>query len=158
MVHLLARKGRSSIPQFQAIISRMEPLFEELEGSRLYTWTDLRGVPKSGVYVFYEDGSPIYVGRSNNMLHRIKGHGASSSRHYTATFAFKLYREAIGNPPGTRQQVQALDPAEYERQRQRVRSMTIRAVEVTDQRIQTVFETYVVLALDTTRYNTFETH
>ena len=144
--------------QFQDIISRMEPLLEELQSSRLYTRTDLRGVPKYGVYVFYEDESPIYVGRSNNIPHRIKGHGASSSRHYTATFAFKLYREAIGGPLGTRQQVQALDPAEYEGQRQRVRSMAIRAVEITDQRVQTAFETYAVLALGTTRYNTVETH
>ena len=36
--------------------------------------------------------------------------------------------------------------------------MPIRAVEIEDQRVQTVFEIYAVLALGTTKYNTFETH
>ena len=114
-------------------------------------------MPKQGVYVLYEGGKPIYVGRSNNIPQRIRGHSASS-RHESATFAFKLLREKLGNPEGTRKEVQEENQEEYDLQRKRVGDMAIRAVEIKDQRDQTVFEIYAVLALGTTRYNTFETH
>ena len=35
--------------------------------------------------------------------------------------------------------------------------MTVRVVEIEDQQCQAIFETYAVLALGTTRYNTFHT-
>ncbi len=136
----------------------MEGLIERLRDGPEYTRDDLRGMPKKGVYVLYEDGEPIYVGRSNSLAQRIRAHSANSSRHESATFAFKLYKEGIGKPEGTRKEVQAMDPDEYERQRERVGKMTIRAVEIEDQREQTIFEIYAVLSLGTTRYNTFETH
>lgn len=143
--------------EFQRIIDKMEGLLERLRGGPEYTRDDMRGIPKQGVYVLYEDGSPIYVGRSNNIPQRIRGHSAAS-RHESATFAFKLYREKIGNPPGTREKVQDINPDEYDRQRERVGAMPIRAVKILDQKEQTVFEIYAVLALGTTKYNTFETH
>ena len=142
--------------EFQAIVDKMEGLLEKLRGGPEFTRDDLRDMPKQGVYVLYEGGKPIYVGRSNNIPQRIRGH-SESSRHEAATFAFKLYREKIENPPGTRKEVQTMDPPEYERQRRRVGAMPIRAVEIEDQRVQTVFEIYAVLALGT-KYNTFETH
>ena len=35
--------------------------------------------------------------------------------------------------------------------------MRFRVVEIVDPKVQTVFETYAILALDTARYNTFHT-
>lgn len=144
--------------EFQRIVDQMESLLERLRGSREYTGDDLHGMPKQGVYVLYEDGSPIYVGRSNNIPQRIREHSASGAGHEGATFAFKLYRDKIGNPPGTREEVQKKCPPEFDRQKERVGAMPIRAVEIEDQKEQTVFEIYAVLALGTTTYNTFETH
>jgi excinuclease UvrABC nuclease subunit len=54
--------------------------------------TSMPTIPSKGVYVFYEDNKPIYVGRSNRMRKRIKEHFAISSTHHSATFAFKLAR------------------------------------------------------------------
>lgn len=144
--------------EFQRIVDRLEGLLEKLRGGREYTRDNLRGIPKQGVYVLYEDGSPIYVGRSNNIPQRIREHSASSSGRESATFAFKLYREKIGNPPGTREEVQKKCPPEFDRQKERVGTMPIRAVKIPDQKEQTVFEIYAVLVLGTTKYNTFETH
>ena len=144
--------------EFQRIVDRMEGLLERLQEGPEYTRDDLHGMPKQGVYVLYEDGSPIYVGRSNNIPQRIREHSASGAGHEAATFAFKLYRGKIGNPPGTREEVQKKCPSEFDRQKQRVGAMPIRAVKIPDQREQTVFEIYAVLALGTTTYNTFETH
>ena len=148
--------------RFQKIVDKMEPLLERLRRSDLLTWDDLKSVPQQGVYVFYEGDTPIYVGRSRRMRQRIREHGATSSRHESATFAFKLLRHAIGEPEGhsskyTRPQLQEKHPDEYTKQRQRVRNMRFRVVEIEDPEVQTVFETYAILALDTKRYNTFHT-
>ena len=148
--------------RFREVVDRMERLLEELRCSDLLTWDDLRRVPQQGVYVFYEGDTPIYVGRSRRMRKRIREHGATSSRHESATFAFKLLRHEVGEPEGhssryTRPQLQEKYPDEYAAQRDRVRKMRFRVVEIEDPLVQTVFETYAILALNTTDYNTFHT-
>lgn len=149
-------------PRFQKVVSRMEPLLEELRSSDLLTCDDLKRVPQQGVYVFYEGGTPIYVGRSRRMRQRIREHGARSSRHESATFALKLLRHEVGEPEGhaseyTRPQLQERYPVEYAARRERVRNMRFRVVEIENPVVQTVFETYAILALDTKEYNTFHT-
>ena len=148
--------------EFQKVIEQMEPFLKTLKDCQPFTWSNLRDIPPKGVYVFYENGEAIYVGRSNRMRQRIREHGANSSRHESATFAFKLLREAIGEPEShqsnkTRKELQELHPKEYEEQRLRIRNMTVRAVDIEDQLVQTIFETYAILALGTTQYNTFHT-
>ena len=148
--------------EVQAIIDQMEPLLTRLRCCDPLTWDNLRSLPQQGVYVFYENDKPIYAGRSRRIRQRIREHGGESSRHESATFAFKLFREALGEPEGhsskyTRRQLQDQYPEEYASQRQRVRSMRIRAVEINDPLVQTVFEIYAIIALDTTHYNKFHT-
>ena len=148
--------------RFREVVDRMERLLEELRCSDLLTWDDLRRVPQQGVYVFYEGDTPIYVGRSRRMRKRIREHGATSSRHESATFAFKLLRHAIREPDGhsskhTRPELQEKYASQYAAQRERVRNMRFRVVEIEDPLVQTVFETYAILALNTTDYNTFHT-
>ena len=148
--------------RFREVVDRMEPLLEALRSSDLLTWDDLKRVPQQGVYVFYEGNTPIYVGRSRRMRQRIREHGATSSRHESATFAFKLLRHQVGEPEGhaseyTRPQLQERYPVEYAAQRERVRNMRFRVVAIENPVVQTVFETYAILALDTRKYNTFHT-
>ena len=47
-------------------------------------------IPDKGIYVFYESGKPLYVGRSDRMRGSILEHGRPSSLHNSATFAFLL--------------------------------------------------------------------
>ena len=148
--------------QFQAIIDQMEPLLTRLRCCDPLIWDNLRGLPQQGVYVFYENDNPIYTGRSRRIRQRIREHGGESSRYESATFAFKLFREAIGEPEGrspkyTRKELQDQHPEEYANQRQRVRNMRIRAVEINDPLVQTVFEIHAIIALGTTHYNKFHT-
>ena len=148
--------------RFQEIVDQMEPLLEELRRSDLLTWDHLKEVPQQGVYVFYEGDRPIYTGRSRRMRQRIREHGARSSRHESATFALKLLRDAIGEPEGhsseyTRPELQEKYPDQYAAQRERVRNMRFRVVQIEDPVAQTIFETYAILALDTTHYNSFHT-
>ncbi len=147
---------------FLGIIEQMEPLLKRLKECPALAWNKLQDIPSKGVYAFYENGEAIYVGRSNRMRRRIREHGADSSRHGSATFAFKLLLEAIGEPgshrsSAPREELEDLHHEEYAEQRRRIRDMTVRVVEIQDQRVQTIFETYAILALDTTRYNTFHT-
>ena len=45
----------------------------------------------------------------------------------------------------------------YKGQRKRIREMGVRAVAIGDQKVQAVFEIYAILALGTTKYNSFQT-
>ena len=150
-------------PDFHSIIDQMEPLLRKLRNSSPHTVQGgLKGLPQRGVYAFYENGLAIYVGRSNRMRERVREHGAESSRHESATFAYKLMLEDVGEQGGhsskfSRKELQDKHREVYTRQRERIRGMEIRAVGIEDQRLQAVFEIYAVLALGTTNYNSFQT-
>jgi len=150
--------------QFNKVIEKMQPLLEELQASEPLTRADLRTVPQRGLYVFYEDDIPIYVGRSNRVRQRLQEHSRPSSRHNSATFAFNLATEAaqkqrfdltdmqrskIENDPGFKKL--------YDEAKSRVAAMEIRVIKVADPIEQTIFEVYAALAL-ATAYNDFETH
>jgi len=66
---------------FQQYIDKLPILMEQLRNSDLITTNNLQTVPSKGIYVFYEDGQPVYVGRSNNMKTRIQFHCRPSSGH-----------------------------------------------------------------------------
>ena len=114
--------------------------------------------------MFYENGMPLYVGRSNRLRERILEHGRPSSVHNSATFAFllaveeakKLGRECKSM---TRDLLQVNPEFKdlYLQAKNRVSDMKIRAIEVIDPIDQTVFEVYAALKLRT-RYNSFENH
>ena len=145
----------------------MEPLLHRLQASPALTLNQVQNTPQKtfpqmGVYVFYEEYKAVYVGRSNRMRKRIIEHGADSAKHGSATFAFKLLREKLGIPPSystknSRKEIQENHSAEYAKQRERIRNMCVRVIEIENQPAQAVFEIYAILSLGTTRYNTFHT-
>ena len=150
---------------FDQVICQMKPLMDKLLKGPKLNREQINGIPQKGIYVFYENGKPIYVGRSNRMKDRIQEHGRNSSKHGSATFAFNLALDELGLSSGhdaknTRSEIQE-DPAfhkTFDKQKERVRNMQVRVVEIEDQILQTVFEVYAVLELGTARYNRFENH
>lgn len=105
---------------------------------------------RAGVYVFFEDGLPVHVGRTRNLQQRLRGHVVKS--HYSASFAFKRARRALGaaatyKPAGSRAQLAAdeLFGAEFHRQIEHVKRMEVRFVEVTDPVQQYLLELYACL-------------
>ena len=93
------------------------------------------------------------------MRRRIREHGADSSDRHSATFAFKLLREALSEPEGKAEDVEKVYKEAYRKQRKRVRAMTFQAVSITSQLEQTLFEIYAILTLGTTpKYNDFKTY
>ena len=151
------------IERFEEITARMGPLLEKLQNSPACRGETLRNLPTQGVYVFCENGRPMYVGRSQkqSVRQRIRQHTIPSSGHNQATFAFQLLQEMLGvstghGTPLTRQELAQKYESEFREQKQRVRDMEVRAVEITDSVTQAVFEICAALALKTP-YNSFDT-
>ncbi|MCH7740656.1 MAG: GIY-YIG nuclease family protein [Chloroflexi bacterium] len=155
----------SANSQFDAVIEKMPKLLWDLRSSRARSRDDLRDIPQHGIYVFYENNVPVYVGRSRQLKQRLQVHSRPSSGHNSATFAFILATQVARKQnfefgQMTRTQLEN-DPVfgEFFRQAKvRVGEMKIRVVEVTGPITQTVFEVYAALALGTTTHNDFETH
>ena len=76
---------------WRAVARRLPILLNQLTGSNPIV-RDRQGglpvIPQKGIYIFYESGKPLYVGRSDRMRERILEHGRPSSLHNSATFAF----------------------------------------------------------------------
>ena len=151
--------------RFSDLVSQLDPLLKQLQASPPMARLDdgLENVP--GVYVFYEDGQPLYVGRTNTVRKRIQGHTRKSSGHNSATFAFILARkkaEALNLDLSgyTRTQLEK----EYQRfselfaeAKREVSEMAVRFVLIEDPCTQSVFELYAAMVLET-EHNDFDNH
>ena len=149
--------------ELRSLLAQMEPLPLKLKASPKETFATRTKIPDRGVYVFYEGEKALYVGRSNQIWERIRTHGRNGATHNQATFAFRLlakeYSLDIGHSaPANRSQIAEEYAAEFREQKQRVRSMMIRAVAITDDTASYFFEAYAILALGTTGFNKFEPH
>jgi hypothetical protein len=128
----------------------------QLTKSELKTKSQIEKI--NGIYVFYEADKPLYVGRTNKnrMRSRIMEHSAPYSNQNSATFAFRLAIEDIGDI-----KLSKID-SKHEKflaAKERVSKMKIRCIEIDDPIIQTIFEPYVAVKLETIgKYNHFTTH
>ena len=121
-------------------------------------------MPQKGVYVFFEDNKPIYVGRSNRLKERLREHSQSSSDHYSATLAFRITKKSasairIKSKKQTNEQLMKNSDfvKEFKAAKERISRVKIRFVEIEDQIEQAVFEIYAHLELGT-ELNDFNTH
>jgi hypothetical protein len=108
---------------------------------------------KRGVYVFFENGQPAYIGRTNNLAQRLRGHVRFS--HNTASFAFKRAKEKLKigkanyKSESSRKRLQN-DPEfaqEFRRQIEAVRKMSVRFLEVEHHVDQYLLELYAAMSL-----------
>jgi len=154
-------------PRFAAAIESLHGKFEALQTGRSYVFGELPvKMSTSGVYLFSEGGSALYVGRSNRLRDRYFLHCRPGSQQNQASFVFKLAKEAINAPAssyradeGNRKTLAATDTfqAAFVAAKARIRAMPYRFVEETDQTCQALLEAYCAIVLDTP-YNDFDTH
>lgn len=153
-------------PRFQAATEALHGKFEALQAGRAYIYGQLpTRMAVCGVYLFSEDGRPLYIGRSNRLRERNFLHCRPGSQQNQASFAFKMAREAIGAPKasyakgGSRKALAATPDfqAAFAIAKERVRRMDYRFVEETDQTCQALLEAYCAIVLQTP-YNDFDTH
>jgi len=150
--------------QFKAYIDQLPVLMEQLRQKELKSRNDLGNIPTKGIYVFYENGNPIYVGRSKGIKERVQQHSRPSSGHNTAPFAFNLAKEAAERKGidinKNRKQLEKNPHFSnlFGEAKERVSRMSVQIIEVNDPIPQTLFEVYAAVALKTTKYNDFDTH
>lgn len=157
---------RDKMPaNFQTIIDTLPSLLDRLKKSPALLRDELQNIPQKGIYVFYEKGKPIYVGRSKSMKNRLKQHMMQKSAgHNSASFAFNIAkRDAHKKGVNIRKWRAELEKNEIFKQlfsqaKERVSHMRVRCVAISDPNMQAIFEIYASLALKTTKYNTFDTH
>jgi predicted GIY-YIG superfamily endonuclease len=136
--------------KFKEIIDQFPELMQQLVDSPLRQRNSLGDIPNKGIYVFYENEEPIYVGRSNRMKDRIQEHGRKSSYHNSEKgIDIKKNRNALESDSTFRNI--------FLEQKERVSGMKVRVIEIDGPIIQTIFEVYVSMELNT-EYNDFDTH
>jgi hypothetical protein len=146
--------------------NKMHELMKILLDAPLLSRDNLNDIPFKGLYVFYENDKPIYVGISgkNRMKKRIMGHGRKSGGHNSATFAFNIAKkeaEKIGLNIKEKRYILEKKPEFanlYTHAKERVSKMKVRAIEINYPNFRALFEIYAALVLNTTEYNSFETH
>lgn len=152
---------------FRLHVEALHPAYERLIASAPFKYADLarQAVPERGIYLLTEGDRHLYVGRSDSIRQRLRGHCAVSATHHKAAFAFRLAREACGvpkasyRPEGSRAHLMTQEhfQAAFEAQKARLREMDIRVVEEVDPNRQALLEMYVSIALGTP-YNDFANH
>jgi hypothetical protein len=148
---------------FQTAATAAPQLFARLMASAPFLEKGIvtqKGRP--GIYVLFEGGTPVHVGRTRNLGGRLRGHITRS--HYSASFAFKrarriLNRVATYRPEGSRKSLVAdeIFGPEFIRQIDTVKAMEVRFIEVEDPVMQYLLELYVCLELKLP-LDEFDTH
>jgi len=153
-------------PIFREVVESLEPKFQQLMNSAPVKFAQLPSLmPERGIYLFSEGGAHLYVGRTNRLRNRLRGHCSPSSTHHTAAFAFRVARHKTGRlrtsyqKEGSRASLMQDETfaAEFRAAKQRLVEMDIRYVEEIDPVRQTLLEVYVALVLKTP-FNDFDNH
>jgi hypothetical protein len=150
-------------PQFATKINIIVSRFEHLAAAPLLP---MRGGPshstEGGIYVLYDCGRPVHVGRTRNLRKRLQGHCSES--HYHASYAFKRARAETGKradyKPGNSRKVLAMAPdfrPAFLQQVQAIRQMEYRFLPVADPVEQYLLELYAAMELSTSM-DEFDTH
>ena len=150
--------------KFDDIVAAVKRRFIELSESRKHQIARLpKQIPMAGIYLFSENGRPLYVGKTNSMRKRLQYH--TRNNHNQATFAFLLARHKTGKlkasyqPKGSRQDL-LNDPdfrAAFDSARERIRYMDVQFVEETDPIRQTILEVYAAFETKA-EFNDFDNH
>ena len=111
-----------------------------------------------GCYVLSEEGKPIYVGISKNVLQRLRQH-VRGTTHFDASLA---YRIAAQKMPHGNTRSKAMETEEFKAQfnaaKEYIRSLNVAFVKIINPLALYVFEPYCAMRFNTDVWNTFETH
>lgn len=153
-------------PAFRVLVDSLHPKFLALLDMRPSVYSQLpRTLPKRAVYLFSEDAAHLYVGRTNRLRERLRGHCVPSATHFTASFAFRIAREQTGftSASYTKENSRAelvkhelFGPA-FTAAKLRIANMSVRFVEESDPVRQALLEIYAATTLKTP-FNDFENH
>lgn len=144
--------------KFKAAVDSLHPKYKTLIGSMPDKPSGK--LPKKGVYLFSEEGKPIYVGRSDNIPQRRRHHRSANTNQ--AALSRLMACEELELKPDYRKGRDKFKghpgfAKAFYRARKRVSAMSFRAVEENDPIQQALLEIYCAVAART-RYNSFGVH
>lgn len=150
-------------PHFRDAVAAVPDLFARLMASSPFTEKGTAAQKgQTGIYVLFEDGAPVHVGRTRNLSGRLRAHVVRS--HNSASFAFKRARRILNKvatykPEGSRKALVAdsVFGPEFFRQIDAVKAMEVRFVEVADPVRQYLLELYACMELGLP-LDEFDTH
>ena len=141
-------------------------LYEEFDNSKFRKRKDLPLC--KGIYVFYENEIPIYVGRSNNIYKRIQSHTIPSAKSESASFAFNLAKNKflLNNEIKIKIKMKRKDfmlkeefIKSFNEHKKNFEDADFKCIEIENDILQTMFEPYLAFKLKTYPHNnTFENH
>ena len=149
-------------PYQKEMDSLFQELYEEFEKSVLLKRTELPTC--RGIYVFYENGKPIYVGRANNIRKRIQWHTRESSGSESASFAFNLAKKEYAKESEINKKRKELMQIEefieiFRKHKLNLKNIELKCIPIENDILQTMFEPYLAFKLGTYPINnTFENH
>lgn len=151
------------IPNFQDLASKMEIYLEQLVTvERDQIKKALKGL--KGVYIFFENDVPVYVGKTDNLARRLSEHARTGSKNNDANFAFKIAKlewleQNKLEAKITRKFLEELPEFgdTFKKAKSRVYSMKMKYVHIDDPYEQYLFEFYASLFFKT-KYNDFRNH
>jgi len=154
------------LEEVKPYLSKMDILFKDLyEKFEKSIPVKREHLPKySGIYVFYDKGQPIYVGRANHIRNRIQWHTRKSSGSESATFAFNLAKmEYEKNTEVKKKRKELMEIDEFleifNKHKVNLLTLEFRCIEIENDVLQTMFEPYLAYKLGTYPINnTFENH
>jgi predicted GIY-YIG superfamily endonuclease len=153
-------------PGFTRLVESLEPKYQALVGMAPVRYGSLpRELPIRGIYLFSEGTAHLYVGRTNRLRERLRGHCVPSGSHFTATFAFRIARTTTGriaasySKSGSRADLLKDEAfaSTFEAAKRRIASMDLRFIEESDPTRQALLEIYAATVLKTP-YNDFDNH
>jgi len=153
-------------PTFVKSLEFLQPKLDRLVRMRPCSYGHLpNAMPRQGIYLFSENESHLYIGRSSKLRTSYGRHCNPSATVRTADFAFRLAtlvdgkRSSMGNLSEHNRKFLALDRkfcAAFDSAKERIRQMAFRFVEECDSNEQVLLEVYGSVVLKTT-YNDFGT-
>lgn len=150
--------------EFKKLIDGLQKKYEDLmDMSPVTIDTTPNECPVGGVYLFSENGTNLYAGRTKRKIkERLKGHVSTAD---DCPFAWHLARETTGVKKATYKQKGSrkdlLSKPEfrqaYTSAKDRIRRMEVRFVGESDPLKQALLEIYVAV-VSGAKYNDFDTH
>ncbi|MBY5976835.1 GIY-YIG nuclease family protein [Phaeobacter italicus] len=145
-----------SSEDFDAFCDKAKTNFDLLNKQVIFSMSARpAGLKIPAIYVFYENETPVYVGRTNNLAQRLRAHVTAS--HNSASFALKRTRKrhqeiskATYKTMLSRAQITAHEiyGATFREEIDRIKGMDFRFLEIKSHIEQYLTELYVTMALN----------
>lgn len=154
-------------PIFASYVDTFDAKINALLQSAIFRCDNLPDdLPERVVYCLFENGSPLYVGRTDHFTNRLKQHCARKAPPNHAALAFKLakecHKERYPKYAGSNTQNGLMEECSFRVcfaiAKARVAQMRVRYVKESNDPEQALLEIYCSVALGTVgKYNSFQT-